>query len=187
MPDDDPRRDAAAGRPTRGIRRRVPRLGAWCLAALLTSGSAHALDPVPTNIHDVNNVAGVRVASAGGDVGSGGNTRIRGASSMSLSSEPLVYIDGVRVNNAAADAGGFPGNGGVDSRYAPSRINDITPDGVRRRTSSPETAARGPRFRPGSHRATTSPSPAERTRSTTSFSVAGIATKGRWTTTGRTA
>ena len=63
MPDDDPRRDAAAGRPTRGIRRRVPRLGAWCLAALLTSGSAHALDPVPTNIHDVNNVAGVMLGA----------------------------------------------------------------------------------------------------------------------------
>ena len=67
--------------------------------------------------------------SAGGDVGSGGNTRIRGASSMTLSSEPLIYIDGVRVNNAAADAGGFPGVG-VDSRYPPSRINDISPDEI---------------------------------------------------------
>jgi TonB-linked SusC/RagA family outer membrane protein len=84
----------------------------------------------PPNVQQLlNNVPGVRVASAGGDVGSGGNTRIRGASSMTLSSEPLIYIDGVRVNNAAADAGGFPGVG-VDSRYPPSRINDINPDEI---------------------------------------------------------
>jgi len=84
----------------------------------------------PPNVQQLlNNVPGVRVASAGGDVGSGGNTRIRGASSMTLSSEPLIYIDGVRVNNAAADAGGFPGVG-VDSRYPPSRINDINPDQI---------------------------------------------------------
>ena len=84
----------------------------------------------PPNVQQLlNNVPGVRVASAGGDVGSGGNTRIRGASSMTLSSEPLIYIDGVRVNNAAADNGGFPGVG-VDSRYPPSRINDINPDEI---------------------------------------------------------
>jgi TonB-linked SusC/RagA family outer membrane protein len=84
----------------------------------------------PPNVQQLlNNVPGVRVQSAGGDVGSGGNTRIRGASSMTLASEPLVYIDGVRVNNAAADAGGFPGVG-VDSRYPPSRINDINPDEI---------------------------------------------------------
>src|SRR5438105_780030 len=86
----------------------------------------------PPNVQQLlNMVPGVRVQSAGGDVGSGGNTRIRGASSMTLSSEPLIYIDGVRVNNAAADAGGIPGvSVGVDSRYPPSRINDINPDEI---------------------------------------------------------
>src|SRR5438105_5556525 len=70
----------------------------------------------PPNVQQLLNVVpGVRVQSAGGDVGSGGNTRIRGANSMTLASEPLLYIDGVRVNNAAADNGAFPGVG-VDSR-----------------------------------------------------------------------
>src|SRR5205814_54969 len=57
---------------------------------------------------------------------------VRGASSMTLMSEPLVYIDGVRVNNAAADGGSVPGVGsvGVDSRYPPSRINDLNPDEI---------------------------------------------------------
>jgi TonB-dependent SusC/RagA subfamily outer membrane receptor len=35
----------------------------------------------------------------------------------------------VRVNNSAADNGAFPGVG-VDSRYPPSRINDINPDEI---------------------------------------------------------
>lgn len=86
--------------------------------------------PKPNVQQFLNVVPGVRVASGGGDVGSGGNTRIRGASSMALSSEPLVYIDGVRVNNTASDAGGFPGQGGVDQRYAPSRINDLNPEEI---------------------------------------------------------
>ena len=86
--------------------------------------------PKPNVQQFLNVVPGVRVASGGGDIGSGGNTRIRGASSMTLSSEPLIYVDGVRVNNAAADAGGFPGQGGVDQRYAPSRINDFNPEEI---------------------------------------------------------
>lgn len=87
--------------------------------------------PAP-NVQDLlsKGVPGLRVMSAGGDVGSGGNIRIRGAGSLALSSEPLLYIDGVRVNNTGADAGGVGGSIGVDSRYAPSRINDLNPDDI---------------------------------------------------------
>ncbi|HET9986417.1 MAG TPA: SusC/RagA family TonB-linked outer membrane protein [Longimicrobiales bacterium] len=87
------------------------------------------LAPPPNVQALVSTVPGVRVMSGGGDIGAGGNTRVRGASSMSLGSEPLVYIDGVRVNNAAADQGVVVGVG-VDSRYAPSRINDLNPDDI---------------------------------------------------------
>src|SRR5579864_5346038 len=84
----------------------------------------------PPNVQQLlNNVPGVRVQPAGGDVGSGGNTRVRGASSMTLASEPLIYIDGVRVDNAFADAGGVTAVG-IDGRYPPSRINDINPDEI---------------------------------------------------------
>jgi TonB-linked SusC/RagA family outer membrane protein len=95
---------------------------------IVNASEISALAPPPNAQQLLNNVAGVRVASAGGDVGSGGNTRVRGASSMTLSSEPLLYIDGVRVNNSSADNGGF--GVGVDSRYPPSRINDINPDEI---------------------------------------------------------
>jgi TonB-linked SusC/RagA family outer membrane protein len=86
----------------------------------------------PPNVQELlNNVPGVRVQAAGGDVGSGGNTRVRGASSMTVASEPLIYVDGVRVNNAFADAGGVQAVG-IDGRYPPSRINDINPDEIER-------------------------------------------------------
>lgn len=80
----------------------------------------------PPNVQQLLGVAvpGVRVMAAGGDVGSGGNIRIRGAGSMALPSEPLVYVDGVRVNNSFADQGIVSGVG-VDGRYPPSRINDL--------------------------------------------------------------
>ena len=96
---------------------------------LVSAAEVAKIAPPPNVQQLLNNVSGVRVQSGGGDVGSGGNTRIRGANSMTLASEPLLYIDGVRVNNAAADNGAFPGVG-VDSRYPPSRINDLNPEEI---------------------------------------------------------
>lgn len=71
-------------------------------------------------------VPGVRLLRASGEVGAGGAIRIRGAGSMSLVAEPLLYVDGVRVNNSASDGGGV----GSDAGQPPSRINDINPDDI---------------------------------------------------------
>lgn len=74
------------------------------------------------------NVPGVRVMTAGGEIGTGGTTRIRGASSLTLGSEPLLYIDGVRV-----DGSGFTGGVGAtafSAGHLPSRINDINPEDI---------------------------------------------------------
>ncbi|MGH7128264.1 MAG: TonB-dependent receptor plug domain-containing protein, partial [Planctomycetaceae bacterium] len=71
-------------------------------------------------------VAGVRMLRASGEVGAGGAIRIRGAGSMSLVAEPLLYVDGVRVNNSPSDGGGV----GSDTGQPPSRINDINPDDI---------------------------------------------------------
>ncbi len=74
-------------------------------------------------------VAGVNVSPGGGEVGTGANIRIRGASSISLSSQPLLYVDGVRVNGF--NAGGRNGAGpGVSGLTPPSRLNDINPDDI---------------------------------------------------------
>ena len=69
---------------------------------------------------------GVFVSSPSGNVGAGARIRIRGASSISLSNEPLLYVDGVRVNNAPAVG---PQNQDFGSASI-SRINDINPDDI---------------------------------------------------------
>src|SRR5919109_156594 len=53
---------------------------------------------------------------ARGQGGTGSQIRIRGVGSFSLSSTPLIYVDGVRVNN---------GSTGIVSRF-----NDIAPEEI---------------------------------------------------------
>ncbi len=73
-------------------------------------------------------VPGVRVSMAGGEIGAGGTTRIRGIASLSLGAQPLVYVDGVRVNGSESSAAfgwtAFNGNS------QPSRIADFNPDEI---------------------------------------------------------
>lgn len=79
----------------------------------------------PPNVQKLlSSVSGISVLSGGGDIGSGANIRIRGANSLSLSSEPLLYIDGVRVSSTTNSGPG------MDSRSPPSRMNDIDPDNI---------------------------------------------------------
>ena len=73
---------------------------------------------------------GMNVAVGGGEIGGGANIRIRGASSISLNSQPLVYVDGVRVNGNNVDEGGGVGGVGVDGGVPPSRLNDINPEDI---------------------------------------------------------
>jgi TonB-dependent SusC/RagA subfamily outer membrane receptor len=86
----------------------------------------------PPNVHGLlgSEVPGVQIQLSRGEVGSGGNIRIRGASSMTLSSEPLLYVDGVRINNNFADQGGGITSVGTDARTPPSRINDLNPEDI---------------------------------------------------------
>ena len=83
----------------------------------------------PSKLQDMLsvNVPGVRVIRASGSVGSGGITRIRGTGSLSLSNEPLLYVDGVRVyNEAAVRTEAFQ----TFSGESPSRINDLNPEEI---------------------------------------------------------
>ena len=67
---------------------------------------------------------GVIVLPASGQVGSGAQIRIRGANSLSLSNDPIIYIDGVRMNSDAAQGPAQRGGGGA------SRINDVNPEEI---------------------------------------------------------
>src|SRR5207247_7845989 len=59
-------------------------------------------------------------------VGSGSRIRIRGASSFSIGNQPLLYVDGVRVD---ADFATGPTNQAFGSSSI-SRFNDFNPDDI---------------------------------------------------------
>ena len=67
---------------------------------------------------------GVIVQTSAGESGAGTRIRIRGSNSISLSNEPLIIVDGVRLDNtpesSPIDVGG----------QFPSRINDINPEEI---------------------------------------------------------
>lgn len=68
--------------------------------------------------------AGVVVLPAAGQVGTGAALRIRGTSSMSLANDPIVYIDGIRMDS---DPRRGPSQRG--GRWV-SRLNDISPNDI---------------------------------------------------------
>ena len=97
--------------------------------AVSTINAAEAKEIAPINsVHNLltGRAPGVVVQSATGNVGAGARIRVRGASSMSLSNEPLLYIDGVRAANQPAS--GFSNQSFGSSSI--SRINDINPDDI---------------------------------------------------------
>jgi TonB-linked SusC/RagA family outer membrane protein len=69
---------------------------------------------------------GVAILPWTGMVGAGSRIRIRGISTFSLTAEPLVYVDGVRVNNEQASGLTIQafGSGVV------SRLNDFNPEEI---------------------------------------------------------
>lgn len=69
---------------------------------------------------------GVAVIAGSGQVGTGSRVRIRGATSLSLTADPLIYVDGVRVDNAQATG---PLSQGFGSRSV-SRWNDFNPEDI---------------------------------------------------------
>jgi len=78
-----------------------------------------------TSVSDVlsGRTAGVILMDVNGTSGSAQRIRIRGANSLSLSNEPLVYIDGVLSNSDNTITFGV---GGQES----SRLNDLDPEDI---------------------------------------------------------
>lgn len=74
---------------------------------------------------------GVVIAQNTGRLGAGPQVQIRGLSSIGLDNSPLLYIDGIRVNNLSASgpASVAASLGGVNSQVA-GRLNDISPEDI---------------------------------------------------------
>jgi len=95
--------------------------------ATIDAAAVRAIAPINSFQELINGRApGVVVVAGSGTVGSGSRIRVRGISSLSLGQEPLIYIDGVRVNNAQATG---PINQGFGSNVI-SRWNDISPSEI---------------------------------------------------------
>jgi TonB-dependent SusC/RagA subfamily outer membrane receptor len=73
--------------------------------------------------------ANVTVSSNTGRLGAGPIVQIRGTSSVGLSNIPLLYVDGVRVDNASATGPVQIGFGSQNSQVA-NRLNDINPEDI---------------------------------------------------------
>ncbi|MDB4899047.1 MAG: TonB-dependent outer membrane protein SusC/RagA, partial [Gemmatimonadetes bacterium] len=73
----------------------------------------------------------VVIAPNTGRLGAGPSIQIRGRSSVGLDNSPLLYIDGVRVNNAtAAGPVGVRGRLGGQASNVSGRLNDINPEDI---------------------------------------------------------
>ena len=81
-----------------------------------------------TAMQDVLNgrTAGVSMLASNGTVGGGARVRIRGISSASLSNEPLILVDGVRMESASPALGGTLYVGGG----RPSFLNNLNPEEI---------------------------------------------------------
>ncbi len=75
--------------------------------------------------------AGVIIAPSTGRLGAGPSIQVRGRSSIGLDNSPLLYVDGVRVNNATASGAVAPAGklGGQGSNVG-GRLNDIAPEDI---------------------------------------------------------
>ncbi len=67
---------------------------------------------------------GVVALPSSGSTGEGARIRIRGSASLSQLNEPVVYVDGIRVDRSAANA--------FNDQANPSRLDDIPPDAIER-------------------------------------------------------
>jgi TonB-dependent starch-binding outer membrane protein SusC len=80
-------------------------------------------------LSDISNLltgrtTGVQVQTGSGSTGMGSRIRIRGANSASLSNEPVIYVDGVRIDNDPRSISFETGG------QSPSRFNDINPEDI---------------------------------------------------------
>jgi TonB-linked SusC/RagA family outer membrane protein len=95
-------------------------------AALVSSVSAKSVietAPIATVANLLQSrVPGVALTTQSGTAGTGTTIRIRGASSINLSNQPLVFIDGVRTIEGQIASG--------QSGQVYDRLNDINPDEI---------------------------------------------------------
>jgi TonB-linked SusC/RagA family outer membrane protein len=75
-------------------------------------------------------VAGVQVTQNSGAPGGAASIRIRGASSINNTNEPLYIIDGIPVSGEGTDIGGFDWAGGTNGQNKVNPLSTISPSDI---------------------------------------------------------
>jgi len=78
-------------------------------------------------------IAGASVQLSTGSTGAGASIRLRGNTSVALSNQPLIYVDGVRTRSDEYPKNVPPAGSNLRStNYYASPLNDINPDDIER-------------------------------------------------------
>lgn len=96
---------------------------------------ATAIPEVPSTVDNMlqGKVTGLTVTGNSGGVGGGASIRLRGNVSATLSNQPLIYVDGVRVKSDGFPKNTFPtGYAGNSDNTIYSPLNDIDPNDIER-------------------------------------------------------
>ena len=86
-------------------------------------------------ISDVGNLLqsrapGVAVTEQMGVAGGGSRIMVRGPGSLAFQGNPVIYVDGVRINDAPSTGPSFGQAGGAGAPNVVSRLNDINPQDI---------------------------------------------------------
>ncbi len=89
----------------------------------------------PANMQELlsGRTPGLQFTRRTGNVGSGSPIRVRGVGSFQLATNPLIYIDGIRVNNSssAGPSVGEGGGTGLNEQQGTSNVlDDLNPDDI---------------------------------------------------------
>jgi outer membrane receptor protein involved in Fe transport len=96
------------------------------------------ISKVPEPISSVDNLlqgraSGMTVVQNSGQIGGGATIRLRGNVSATMSNQPLIYVDGVRMRSDGYPKNTFPvGYSGNSDNTVYSPLNDISPDDIDR-------------------------------------------------------
>lgn len=96
------------------------------LGNTIATVDASAIEDAPINNFSqmiAGREPGVSIAPTSGTTGEGSRIRIRGSASLSQSNEPIIYIDGIRMDNSSI---GGSGQGNA------ARLDDIPPESIER-------------------------------------------------------
>ena len=89
----------------------------------------------PTNVSSLLQGAapGVEVTAGGGEAGMGKQIRLRGIKSVSMTNQPIIYIDGIRMMDDALPTVDIDGlSGGEGALVTPSALDAINPADIER-------------------------------------------------------